>query len=89
MKRRLPRARWAIATAIAVLVALGGGVASAYWAATGSGSGSAITGTLDTAHRSQSCPRQWQYRPRRVDCLAGTPSPTGYYVTRIDQATSS
>ena len=29
MKRRLPRARWAIATAIAVLVALGGGVASA------------------------------------------------------------
>ena len=89
MKRRLPRARWAIATAIAVLVALGGGVASAYWAATGSGSGSAITGTL-AAPTAVSVPAV-SGNTVHVTWTAstGTPSPAGYYVTRTDQATSS
>ena len=41
MKRRLPRARWAIATAIAVSAGLMGGVAYGYWTSPGFGGGTA------------------------------------------------
>ena len=91
MKRRLPRARWAIVTAIAVLVALGGGVASAYWVATGSGSGSAITATL-AAPTAVSVPAVSGNTVHVAwTASTGIPLPSGYYVNRvdIDHATSS
>ena len=91
MKRRLPRARWAIVAAIAVLVALGGGVASAYWVATGSGSGSATTATL-AAPTAVSVPAVSGNTVHVAwTASTGTPLPSGYYVMRvdIDHATSS
>jgi hypothetical protein len=44
--RRALRIHWIVAGAIAVVVALGGGIAYAYWGTTGSGSGSAANGTM-------------------------------------------
>jgi hypothetical protein len=61
MMRRMMRIHWVIAAAIALVVALGGGIAYAYWATTGSGSGTASAGTMTIS----------------VEAIAGGDSPTG------------
>jgi hypothetical protein len=48
MMRRFLRIHWVIAAAIALVVALGGGIAYASWSTSGSGSGSAATGNMQT-----------------------------------------
>jgi hypothetical protein len=61
MMRRMRRIHWVIAAAIALVAALGGGIAYAYWATSGSGSGTAAAGTLQTV---------------TVDALAGGDAPS-------------
>jgi hypothetical protein len=48
MMRRVLRIHWVFAAAVVLVVALGGGIAYAYWSTTGSGNGSAANDAMQT-----------------------------------------
>jgi hypothetical protein len=89
VRRRLAYARSAIIAVVALLVALSGGVAHAYWAAIGSGSAAATTATLNPPTALSAPAISGNTVHVTWTASAGTPAATGYYVTRTDQANSS
>jgi len=70
--------------AIGLVVALGGGIAYAYWSSSGSGSGSATTATLNppTGVTVPTISGNTVHVSWTASATTGAPIPTGYYVTR-------